>query len=499
MNWILGWISSFFRPQPTLDVVGTVTDLSGLVLPVSIGTPTQTVHVGLNFVTDDSLLYTGNACPPFLATACFVPEDSSSYSQTYEVRSPELWHGSAYERMVVGEVGKSSFVFNIDFESPYSSAWFRDAGGFLGAGPRSEIFKSKIIEISADQDGGEFRLREVVESQVPESVIPIPCIESATTWEFMASLGATGSLWFVFNPTEDGIILPETLKTRVLAYRADAIVDSQDVLWLDCSNRHIVLYIGGAPILLETPRNERGALKCATSIKFDSRFNAPMIGRILLRSVRGVFFDYRRAHILLELGRGSVGRFVASQESKVAIFNRPQVDHQSLVLSRTNARDGLVLMSVSPRTLFDGNVEYQCWTFHRLQRSWFPSVDVIGTGSEIAPSFSVDEVTFEMRNPENDLSQNALTITVFDGTVSTKICVSPNNDSNERPNLPPYEVLNRNLDMECAICLESMVEGQRVQGLNQCDHFFHSECIETWLRKARNKACPVCRRDAGEM
>lgn len=46
----------------------------------------------------------------------------------------------------------------------------------------------------------------------------------------------------------------------------------------------------------------------------------------------------------------------------------------------------------------------------------------------------------------------------------------------------------------CTICLVELRNGDTIKQLF-CDHVFHSECIEEWLR--RKSACPVCRDQLG--
>ena len=43
---------------------------------------------------------------------------------------------------------------------------------------------------------------------------------------------------------------------------------------------------------------------------------------------------------------------------------------------------------------------------------------------------------------------------------------------------------------KCVICLTDLMDQEIVKGL-KCDHFFHPECIDPWL-KAKDE-CPVCR------
>ncbi|CAN6239554.1 unnamed protein product [Urochloa humidicola] len=44
---------------------------------------------------------------------------------------------------------------------------------------------------------------------------------------------------------------------------------------------------------------------------------------------------------------------------------------------------------------------------------------------------------------------------------------------------------------ECAVCLEAFQAGDRCRALPGCEHGFHAQCVDPWLRKSR--VCPVCR------
>lgn len=48
---------------------------------------------------------------------------------------------------------------------------------------------------------------------------------------------------------------------------------------------------------------------------------------------------------------------------------------------------------------------------------------------------------------------------------------------------------------ECAVCLEAFQEGERCRVLPRCEHGFHAQCVDQWLRKSR--VCPVCRAEVG--
>merc|ERR1712098_47815 len=48
-------------------------------------------------------------------------------------------------------------------------------------------------------------------------------------------------------------------------------------------------------------------------------------------------------------------------------------------------------------------------------------------------------------------------------------------------------------DERCCICLGDFEKGESVRVLD-CDHLFHKECVDTWLRQ--NRRCPLCKQSA---
>lgn len=46
-------------------------------------------------------------------------------------------------------------------------------------------------------------------------------------------------------------------------------------------------------------------------------------------------------------------------------------------------------------------------------------------------------------------------------------------------------------DNTCSICLGEYEPKQTLRTIPECNHYFHAECIDKWLRM--NASCPVCR------
>ncbi|GJM86726.1 hypothetical protein PR202_ga02614 [Eleusine coracana subsp. coracana] len=44
---------------------------------------------------------------------------------------------------------------------------------------------------------------------------------------------------------------------------------------------------------------------------------------------------------------------------------------------------------------------------------------------------------------------------------------------------------------DCAVCLDAFRAGDRCRMLPGCEHGFHAQCVDSWLRKSR--LCPICR------
>ena len=76
-----------------------------------------------------------------------------------------------------------------------------------------------------------------------------------------------------------------------------------------------------------------------------------------------------------------------------------------------------------------------------------------------------------------------------------------NNDSlnNIRPtedqlnrNTTVYEIVDEN-NTACAICQDTLNDGQMARRIHHCSHTFHQSCVDIWFE--RHATCPTCRHD----
>ncbi|KAL2501079.1 RING-H2 finger protein ATL52 [Forsythia ovata] len=69
---------------------------------------------------------------------------------------------------------------------------------------------------------------------------------------------------------------------------------------------------------------------------------------------------------------------------------------------------------------------------------------------------------------------------------STRIFNKPNKFS-----MSSFKYKKEDDDFECSVCLSMFEEGEEIRQLPNCNHCFHSPCIDMWLYSHLD--CPLCR------
>lgn len=54
-----------------------------------------------------------------------------------------------------------------------------------------------------------------------------------------------------------------------------------------------------------------------------------------------------------------------------------------------------------------------------------------------------------------------------------------------------FEDEPNSLALECAVCINELIDGEMIRVLPTCKHFFHVDCIDRWL--SAHSSCPMCR------
>jgi len=105
----------------------------------------------------------------------------------------------------------------------------------------------------------------------------------------------------------------------------------------------------------------------------------------------------------------------------------------------------------------------------------------------ILPSFSTNQtISQSLFNPI--LSGIFLTEPILDDVVSTL-------DDSENDKLKVYKLIEKK-EEKCSICMSEINIDEQVCDL-PCNHTFHNECIQPWL-KHYNYKCPICRKEVGK-
>lgn len=85
---------------------------------------------------------------------------------------------------------------------------------------------------------------------------------------------------------------------------------------------------------------------------------------------------------------------------------------------------------------------------------------------------------------------------VLDSSSAQRIISStPKMSTEDLSRLPCFDhvVEGRRINnSDCAVCLDSFKCGEKCKSLPDCGHYFHAQCIDSWLL-LKTPICPVCR------
>jgi hypothetical protein len=211
-------------------------EFSNLIISAKVGSPPQTLPVGIAFDRKHPWLYSAGECPPYVQ--CFESTDSISFECRGENRviatgGDTLEGFSCFDRFKLSE--------DIEFDSDCEHINFsqsrlltgRDTAGRISYGPTSALAQRSVLEIKADLPivGKAVRglprwsltMNPVVEALDPDQIeIGASVTTNSNSWKLDARIFVNGTEVFrriplTFIPDIDDLIVPASDQAAVLA------------------------------------------------------------------------------------------------------------------------------------------------------------------------------------------------------------------------------------------------------------------------------------------
>ena len=477
-----------------------LSELSGPYAQVLIGD--QQLNVALSFdPLEPSFLFARSVCPPFVE-ACFEPDLSVSFSILDEgsLRDPFIgWGGDVLaEDTLVGSGGWSrriEFVIASEVESG-SSVKYRDVAGRLSLDHKDSLISFK-------------RSGEAVVMDISDDIRPsgIPWT-GGQDWTFTAHV----SLWNAdttlrdvavrFDPTEDGIILPETFRNGI-----ESLIGGSSDSVISCESSAFTILIATDGLDVMTINSSRlmqtAGSQCKLKIKFGHQ-REMTVGLELVNMVNRVVVS-RKGELGFEQFETEDGVPGSGLPIKrlVPMFAAPTLSHNDQhtdlifpILHDQDTIGGLVLSSAEPdRTLIASGRSELRWTFMK----WHWNGEIVtptipGRHLVTEAGMGANGWRFLIQTPE--FGDNTVSIDIVESPRTVQVILRPVEISGRRMEhleLPASEIVTT--ESGCAICFEDITMGQMAQMIQECGHRYHLRCARGWFEAAVAASCPICRRE----
>jgi hypothetical protein len=515
MSWVYkacSSIASWLCGSSSLGTIeGTMSPLSGIVVPVTVGG--QPLYVALDFTDTESFVFAGPACPPLLGTrTCFQPDLSDTLEVFYTFAEINEVGDVGCDTVKIGRKSIAKFPLKIPMSAPLGlgnpTVRFRDVQGSIGASLGSSWLERKILRI-----GSQGLFNVVVEEEDSDpgpDMVWVNGQDAFGKWSLNTQMELTGPVRVRFDPSVDGLVLPMNRAADFTGSGLHAFaVNVNNELVADCAFMGVVLSVIGADIHV----NLRGLTEeqlwasdnegsCRQGIVFSANTENAVIGRALLRAVQSLFLDYNVGRIGFEpipdheeLDDFRVRRYDShASPPPIPLFSLPihvSEEENTIEFPRTDgvSPGTFVLLSDSTVTFTERANQLECVTFVRfspLSPQRERSVYVFGNGLEMMVRDTAALFTIE--------PGRAYRIAATNTGKTLRVCKSrapPEYD------LLPVERLQSDLSAECLVCHEQFVKGKEIQTIRACEHTFHPECLGNWLDWSEHKNCPTCRNPVG--
>jgi hypothetical protein len=119
------------------------------------------------------------------------------------------------------------------------------------------------------------------------------------------------------------------------------------------------------------------------------------------------------------------------------------------------------------------------------------SITINGIDILRSPEFSPFNQIISPNTPMNTTTTALFNILIGRTTQMEDVCIVNTEEEINSLKKCKYEDISKKLNTECNICLEEYNNTDDLLVL-PCNHYFHTQCIKTWLSKTSNK-CPLCK------
>lgn len=486
---------------------------TGLVTWAQVSKDRQDIKVGLNFGETESVFWT--SCPAFIDGDCFgenaLEEDDLILDRVSLPADHEaLLHFS---------------MRDISRWQSTDSVIGRDVAGLVGAGPEAPLFRNKNVKLTHTTQN----LVNVWECDaIDESLSNYVAILSPRNWRIPVHIFPYGDeegnrgkhrIELLFDPIIQEIEIPWYFWRRTTSdflrneVGKDIQIDTTTGrLIIPCRVAHVLnfqmsMWDGNEDFLISIPRsllivNEGLASEdmCPLRIKLTDHEHLAKIGRLMLLSLESVILDYKNKRMgFISKWKTEFPGVPLFRFPRIPSFQYPVVEEDKIVLKRVQ-REGwnvpgdqeLLLDNFLPTR--DGQ-RIKCWRLHRFLKLNVAegNLNIHGTFSGVSLDLIHGDLVF---NLGRDGAVRNVKVSISLGASTVDVCAVRNTDITSVPILPPPEILDEThadlITEECAICLIEMNLGDEIQGLHECFHKFHKNCVIEWV-EGYGGSCPKCR------
>ena len=223
---IFALLNSAYVATALLELDARISEFSGLVANVVIGTPGQKLRMALDLSgTVPSFVYSGLACPPLVGRACFNAEVSTSLQngEAIDTEPIQMGWGSAVGFKDMTNISPEDVnLISVKTLDVINSMKFRDVGGVVDFGRSSMFLANRDIVLQSNLDG-EYEWVHITDRNIEEGVIWTAVgANDDPNWSFQTTAVDVGPVSLsgtriVIDFQSDRIVLPASIRDQLIS------------------------------------------------------------------------------------------------------------------------------------------------------------------------------------------------------------------------------------------------------------------------------------------